>query len=174
MRVRRLPLYRALDLAVATRGSRAKQERALRTMAHNREFEVRELSRPLSSFVTRDANGHVVDDTDLHMIRFVRMTGNTVSVRDPELRERCRVFGLDGSPDTWSTLPREVRRRALHYRREALELARRDAFALPEEEIKPATWRSWIHRAGGYGATFIPLEVSGELHPEPYTGARWR
>lgn len=149
------------------------QERSLRVAARNRELEVRELSRPLSSFVEHDENGHATDYTDLHMIRFVRMAESSVSVRDPELRERCRMFGLDDSPDTWSTLPREVRRRALRYRREALEHARREVFTLPEV-IKPATWRKWIQRARELGFTFEPWEVTGELHPEPYTGWRWR
>ncbi len=137
--------------------------------ARNSEFEARELARPLSSFVDEDG----VSFVDLHMIRFVRMAERAVHVRDEELRERCRVFGLDASRETWADLPSEVRRRALLYRREARERARQETFTLPGE-IKPTTWRSWKRRARELGATFIPLEVSGELHPEPYTGERWR
>jgi hypothetical protein len=172
-RLRGLPLYRALDRAIASGRYRAEQEHALRVHTHNLDVEIHELARPLSSFVERDESGHVVDYTDLHMIRFVRMAGRAVTVRDEELRERCRVFGMDDAGGAWADLPPEVRRRALRYRREALELARRAQFALPEQ-IKPATWRKWKQRARALGFTFEPLEVSGELHPKPYTGTRWR
>ena len=107
------------------------------------------------------------------MIPFVRLAGHWVNARDEELRERCRVFGMDDDGEAWLDLPREVRRRALFHRHEALALARRDAFTLPVV-IKPATWRKWVQRVRQRGATFEPWEPEGEIHLKPYTGTRWR
>ncbi|MGH3141980.1 MAG: hypothetical protein ACRDO9_02445, partial [Gaiellales bacterium] len=98
--------------------SRAEQE--LRTMAANRDFEVRELTRPLSAFD--------VSDRDAHMRGFVWRAGGPSD------------FGMDDACEMWANLPLEIRCRARRYRREALELARREQLALPET-IKPPTWR---------------------------------
>ena len=94
------------------------------------------------------------------MIRFVRMAGRAVNVRDEMLRALSR-FGMDDARDSWADFPRKVRRTALRYCRGASTAARRDAFTLPEE-IKPSTWRSWKWRARALGFAFEPLEVSGE------------
>ena len=83
------------------------------------------------------------------------------------------AFGMDGACETWANLPVETRRRALRYRRDALEFARRDAFTLPEE-IKPATWRKWKQRAQALGFTLSRSRSEREFHPEPYTGTRWK
>ena len=107
------------------------------------------------------------------MARFVRMGVTEVRLRDEELRERIRVFGMDDAHDAWSDLPPEIRGDSFRYRREGLEFARHNAFSLPDA-IRPATWRKWVQRARALGFTFERWEPEGEpIQAVPYTGSRW-